>query len=89
MNFETSRQFDELVFKIKDSKVKARLKTVIEKVAEIQSIDEIPNITQIVGHPGYYRIRFGDYRVGISLEENTVWFLYFGKRNESTYRKFP
>jgi mRNA interferase RelE/StbE len=89
MNFETSRQFDKLVFKIKDKTLKATLKTIIDKVAEAKSLDQIPNIVPIIGYPGYYRIRFGDYRIGISLEENTVWFLYFGKRNESTYKKFP
>jgi mRNA interferase RelE/StbE len=89
MNFETSRQFEKLVYKIKDKTTKARLKNIIEKVAEAQSLDEISNITPIVGHSGYFRIKFGDYRVGISLEENTVWFLYFGKRDESTYKNFP
>lgn len=89
MNFETSKQFDKLVFKIKDKSIKARLKNVIEKIAESKNLDEISNITPIVGCPGYYRIKFGDYRIGISFEENTVWFLYFGKRDENTYKKFP
>ncbi len=89
MDFETSRQFDKLVFRTRDKVIKSRLKSIIEKVAETQSIDEIPNITQIVGHPGFYRIRVGDYRIGISLEEDTIWFLYFGKRDESIYKKFP
>ena len=89
MNFETSSQFDKQVFKIKDKALKNRIKTIIGKVAEAQSFDQIPNVLPIIGHPGYYRIRFGDFRLGISLEENTVWFLYFGKRNENTYKKFP
>ena len=89
MNFETSKQFDKLVFKIKDKTIKTRLKNIIEKVAEVKSFDEISNITPIVGYPGYYRIKFGDFRIGISLEENIVWFLYFGKRDENTYKKFP
>jgi mRNA interferase RelE/StbE len=89
MNFETSKNFDKLVLKIKDKTMKTRLKKIIEKVTEAQSLDEISNITPIVGHSGYYRIKFGDYRVGISFEENTVWFLYFGKRDENTYKKFP
>ena len=89
MDFETSKQFDKLVFKIKDQSVKLRLKKIIEKVASAKKLEEIPNITPIVGHPNYYRIKFGDYRIGVSLEENTLWFLYFGKRDESTYKKFP
>jgi len=89
MNFETSKQFDKLVFKIKDKTIKTRLKNIIEKIEEANALDEISNVTPIVGYPGYYRIKFGDYRIGISLEENTVWFLYFGKRDENTYKKFP
>ena len=89
MEFETSKQFDKVVFKINDKLAKARLKKVIDRVAQAKNLDEIPNITPIVGHPNYYRIKFGDYRVGISLEDNIVWFLFFGKRDENTYKKFP
>ena len=89
MNFETSKSFDKMVLKIKDRTIKTRLKKIIEKVAEAHSLEEISNITPIIGYPDYYRIKFGDYWVGISLEENTVWFLYFGKRDENTYKKFP
>jgi mRNA interferase RelE/StbE len=74
---------------LKDKAVKTRLKNIIEKLAEAKSLDEISNIIPIVGYPGYYRIKFGDYRIGISLEDNTVWLLYFGKRDESTYKRFP
>jgi len=52
MNFETSRQFDKLVFKIKDKTLKATLKTIIDKVAEAKSLDQIPNIVPIIGYPG-------------------------------------
>jgi len=89
MNFETSKQFDKMVFKIKDQSVKTRLKKIIAKVALAKSLDEISNITPIIGYPDYYRIKFGNYRIGISLENDTVWFLFSGKRDESTYKKFP
>ncbi len=89
MEFETTKQFDKLVFKIKDKFVKEKLKSAIEKIILAKSLDEIPNITAMVGHPGYYRIKLGDYRLGIALESDIIWLLYFGKRNESTYKKFP
>jgi mRNA interferase RelE/StbE len=53
------------------------------------SLKEIPNLVPITGNQGYFRIRLGSYRIGILLEGDTVWFLFFGKRDESTYRKFP
>jgi len=89
MNFETSKKFDELVSEVEDKILRKRIKKIIEKVANASNLNQISNIRSMVGYPGYYRIKFGDYRIGISLEENTVWFLYFGKRDESTYKKFP
>jgi hypothetical protein len=44
MNFEMSRHFEKLVLKIKDKTIKTRLKKIIEKVAQAQSLDEISNI---------------------------------------------
>lgn len=88
MEYETSKQFDKLVFKINNKSVKKRLKKIMDRVALAKTLDEIPNIGPITGSPNYYRIKFGDYRVGISLEDNIVWFLFFGKRDESTYKKF-
>ena len=89
MNYETSRQFDDLVSEVEDQILRKRIKKIIEKVANAESLRQISNIRPMVGYPGYYRIKFGDYRIGISLEENTVWFLYFGKRDDNTYKKFP
>lgn len=61
----------------------------MDRIALAKNLDEVPNISSITGHPNYYRIKFGDYRVGISLEDDIVWFLFFGKRDENTYKKFP
>ena len=58
MEFETSRQFDKLVYKINDNSVKKRLKKIIERIAQAKNLEEIPNINPIVGHPNYYRIKF-------------------------------
>jgi len=87
--FETTKGFDKLVYKIKDSSIKRRLKAIFVHVEKADSLDDIHNLKAITGHPGYYRIKLSDYRVGISLEDGVVWFLYFGKRDKSTYKKFP
>lgn len=89
MNVEFSKSFDKQTLRIKDKNLLKRVGTIIKKVIDSKSLSEIPNIKPIAGHPGYYRIRLGKYRLGISLEENTVWFHFIGKRDESTYKKFP
>jgi mRNA-degrading endonuclease RelE of RelBE toxin-antitoxin system len=89
MNFEMSRKFEKQVYQIKDKSVKRRLSAIITKISKANSLSEISNIKPITGYPGYYRIKFGDYRIGISHEGDVVWLLFFGKRDESTYKKFP
>ena len=89
MKFETSKKFDKLVFKIKDKEALKKLKGLIMRISEAKSINDIPNMTAMVGYPGYFRIKTGDYRLGIELDGDVVWLLYFGKRDESTYKDFP
>ncbi len=89
MDVEFSKSFDKQTSLFRDKILLKRVSNIIKKVIECKTLNEIPNLKPIVGHPGFYRIRFGDYRIGISLEEETVWFHFFGKRDESTYKKFP
>jgi len=89
MNIEFSKSFDKQTSRITDKILLKRVGSIINKVVECKSLNEIPNLKPIGGHPGFYRIRFGDYRIGISLEQEVVWFHFFGKRDESTYKKFP
>lgn len=89
MNVEFSKSFDKQSSRISDKILLKRLGNIIKKVIACDSLNEVPNLKPIVGHPGFYRIRLGDYRIGISFEEEVVWFHFFGKRDESTYKKFP
>lgn len=56
---------------------------------DCNSLSDIPNIKPLAGYSGYYRIRIGNYRIGLSQEGETVWFHFFGKRDKATYRRFP
>jgi mRNA interferase RelE/StbE len=89
MNVEFSKTFDKQTSRISDKILLRRIGNIIKKIIECDSLNEIPNLKSIVGHPGFYRIRLGDYRIGISFENEIVWFHFFGKRDESTYKKFP
>ena len=52
------------------------------------SIDSIPNIKKLQGYENYYRIRFGDYRLGISYINNEITLMRVIHRKE-IYRFFP
>ena len=64
-----------------------RVQLVIEQIELTESIDLISNIKKLKNSKNYYRIRVGDYRIGVSIEDNTVMFIRCLHRKE-IYRYF-
>jgi len=52
------------------------------------SVSEIKNIKRLTGFTDYYRIRIGDYRIGIKLDKLTIIFSTINHRKD-IYKKFP
>lgn len=48
----------------------------------------IQALKKLSGHKTAYRIRVGDYRIGIFITKDTVEFIDFGHRKE-LYQTFP
>jgi mRNA interferase RelE/StbE len=51
-------------------------------------LQEVENLKKLRGGDRYYRIRIGDYRIGLAVEESTVIFVRFLHRKD-VYRYFP
>jgi mRNA interferase RelE/StbE len=61
----------------------------VEKLEAANSLRDISNIKSMQGYPGFYRIRFGDFRIGFRLvDENTIRLLAIEHRSVF-YRDFP
>ena len=73
---------------IKDKSLLNRVKEVVENVEKVASLDEIRNLKKLKGGGNYFRLRIGDYRMGIVLENDTVIFVRFLNRKD-IYRFFP
>ena len=73
---------------VKDKSLLERVKALIAKVESAESLPEIPNLKKLRGGGAYYRVRLGDYRVGLAAEENAVVFVRVLHRRE-VYRYFP
>ena len=71
-----------------DENVKKRLLELIDKIKIAESLSELNHLRKIEGYAGYYRIRFGDYRLGIKVDENWVEMIRFLHRKD-IYRRFP
>lgn len=64
------------------------VKEVIEDVERAENSSKITNIKKLKGESDYYRIRFGNYRIGIKVKNNLVIFIRALHR-KNIYRYFP
>jgi len=69
--------------------IKQRLLEIITAFETTTQLADIPNVKKLQGFKKYYRIRLGDYRLGIELiDENTVLFILIAHRKD-IYKNFP
>ena len=68
--------------------VKTRLSKLIETFKAIDTLDELKHIKKIEGYDCYYRLRIGDYRLGLKVSGDTVELIRFLHRRD-IYRRFP
>jgi mRNA interferase RelE/StbE len=61
---------------------------VFEKLPKANSIFEIGIVEQMKGYRSYYKVRFGSYRIGFKMENDTVIFERALHRKD-IYRYFP
>ena len=88
MKVEFRDSFAKDLKSIKDKSLLNRVKEVVENVEKVASLDEIRNLKKLKGGGNYFRLRIGDYRMGIVLENDTVIFVRFLNRKD-IYRFFP
>jgi len=63
-------------------------KLLFEEVEFYTSTSQIPNFEKLKGYRIYYKIRFGDYRVGLKFEKNTLYFERILHRKD-IYKFYP
>ena len=74
--------------KVKDKGLKSRIKKLILEIEAAKSLEEITGVKKMRGYSIAYRIRKGDYRLGLYKETDCVELARFLKRND-IYKIFP
>ncbi len=88
MNVEFRSSFARDLRKIKEQSVKQQVRDAIEAVEGADSLAEVPDLKKLSVGGRYYRIRIGDYRIGLALESETVVFVRCLPRKD-IYKYFP
>jgi mRNA interferase RelE/StbE len=88
MKIKFESKFSKDLRKIKDQKLLSQIKIVINECKLAQTLDDIKNLKKLKGYQIFYRIKIGDYRLGIAIINDELIFTRFLHRRE-IYRFFP
>jgi mRNA interferase RelE/StbE len=88
MKVEFLKKFSKDLDSVNSKAVKQSLIRVIELLENAQTLEEIPNLKKLKGHKSAYRIRIGDYRLGLFFENSKILLARFLHRKD-IYKIFP
>lgn len=88
MKAEFLARFYKDLEKLPSQSVKNDVIVAIENVEAATKISQISNIKKLAGHSFSYRIRIGNYRIGVFIENNIVEFARVLHRKD-IYKAFP
>ncbi|MFN4145440.1 MAG: type II toxin-antitoxin system RelE family toxin [Runella sp.] len=88
MKVEFKASFLKDLQSVKDHSLKESIRKAIISVEKADNIQQIPKIKKLTGYSSYYRIRIGDYRIGLNFESDTIYFVTLDHRKD-IYKHFP
>jgi mRNA interferase RelE/StbE len=88
MKISFTKDFNKQLAETGNKKLALAVNTAIENVENAKSPQEIKTIKKLKGHKTAYRIRCGNYRVGIFIEKGEVIFAAIADRKD-IYKRFP
>lgn len=88
MFVEVAASFNKDISKLRDKKLLIAIRSALQQIESAANLSEIYHLKKLSGSNHYYRIRVGDYRIGIYVENEHITVVRFLHRRE-VYRYFP
>jgi mRNA interferase RelE/StbE len=88
MHVNYHRQFEKDLEKYASPEQIQEIFDFVDALEKSTNIRDIQNIKKLSGFREFYRYRLGEYRIGFSLESNTVRLERFLHRKD-IYKKYP
>lgn len=82
------KSFEKDLSKLRDANLLQKIQAVIEEAESAGNLIDVNNLKKLKADGNYYRIRVGDYRIGLVLDETGIVFVRVLHRKEM-YRYFP
>jgi mRNA interferase RelE/StbE len=88
MQVEFLGKFNKDICSLKVASTKSKLLETIDSIEKAKLISEIKGLKKLKGYKDAYRVRLGDYRLGIFINKDIVQFARFVHRKD-IYKLFP
>ena len=88
MEIRYEESFAKDLLKIVDNKIKKKIIQVIDNIKRANKPQDIANLKKLENYKTYYRIRIGNYRIGIEIIKDKIIFTRILQRKD-IYKFFP
>jgi mRNA interferase RelE/StbE len=88
MDISYGKRFSKDLDALHNKSLKEKLLKLINTIKEIDSLKQLAGVKKMEGYSDYFRIKLGDYRLGLKAHKNKVALIRFLHRKE-IYRRFP
>ena len=88
MKIEFTPSFKKDIKRLRDGAMCARLEKTVEALEQAVSLDAVPQLKKLAASSNCYRIRIGDYRLGLQTDGKVMLLVRFLHRRD-IYRSFP
>lgn len=89
MIVEFDKSFSKSIIRLKDKSIAQKLEELIYVLESGNSLVAVTNLKKLSGFHSYYRIRIGDYRVGLErINDDTIRLIVVAHRKD-IYKIFP
>ncbi|KAA3604710.1 MAG: type II toxin-antitoxin system mRNA interferase toxin, RelE/StbE family [Calditrichaeota bacterium] len=88
MEVEFRKSFLKDLKKCKQTEILKRVKNIIEEIETYENFKKVKNLKPLQGSSNFYRIRVGDFRIGIKFYDDSIIFIRMLHRKD-IYRFFP
>ena len=88
MQYLINKKFEKSFKKLTDKHVIKDIAETIENIEQAKNITDIKDCKKLKGYKTAFRIKIGDYRIGIVYTDNTIFIIDLDHRKD-IYKNFP
>jgi mRNA interferase RelE/StbE len=89
MTVEFDKSFERSIDRLKNTAILSKIEKIILQIEQAKNLREVRNIRKLSGYKNYYRIKAGEYRIGVeTIGHDTVRLIVVAHR-KMIYSSFP